>query len=157
GVDGFALLPDAPANRGLLDQIAALEWIRDNISAFGGDPDKVTIFGESAGGMSVVTLLAMPRAAGLFARAIAQSGAAQAAAVPADASLVTTELGRALTGTDSEVTADSLAQADLPALIRAQAVVRDSLSASPDPARFGPSIVASTMPFIPVIDADTLP
>src|SRR5262249_7377194 len=157
GVDGLALLPDAPATRGLLDQMAALEWIRDTISACGGDPDTVTVFGESAGGMSVVTLLAMPQAAGLFARAIAQSGAAQAAAAPADAALVTAELGRALTGTDSEVTANSLAQTELPALIKAQDVVSDELSASPDPARFGPSIVASTMPFIPVIDADTLP
>ena len=52
--------PRTPANRGLLDQIAALEWVRDNISAFGGDPANVTIFGESAGAMSVVTLLAMP-------------------------------------------------------------------------------------------------
>ncbi len=96
GVDGFALLPDSPANRGLLDQIAALEWVRSNISAFGGDPANVTIFGESAGGMSVTTLLAMPGAAGLFSKAIAQSGAAQAAAAPADAALVTTELGKAL-------------------------------------------------------------
>ena len=154
GIDGFALLPDVPANRGLLDQVAALEWVRDNISAFGGDPANVTIFGESAGAMSVVTLLAMPKAAGLFARAIAQSGAAQAAAPPADAALVTTELGRALSAT---VTASSLAQVDLPALITAQAAVRDALSASPDPARFGASIVASTMPFIPVIDGDSLP
>ena len=154
GIDGFALLPGAPANRGLLDQVAALEWVRDNISAFGGDPANVTIFGESAGAMSVVTLLAMPAADGLFARAIAQSGAAQAAAAPADAALVTAELGRVLSTT---VTAERLAQVDLPALIAAQAAVRDALAASPDPARFGPSIVASTMPFIPVIDGDTLP
>jgi para-nitrobenzyl esterase len=154
GIDGFALLPDAPANRGLLDQIAALEWVRDNISVFGGDPANVTIFGESAGAMSVVTLLAMPKAEGLFARAIAQSGAAQAAAVPADAAMVTAELGRVL---GTSVTASSLAQVDLQALIAAQATVRDALAASPDPARFGASIVASTMPFIPVIDGDSLP
>jgi len=167
GVDGFALLPDAPANRGLLDQIAALEWVRDNISSFGGDPGNVTIFGESAGGMSVITLLSMPAATGLFARAIAQSGAAQAAAAPADAALVTAELGRALAAADAhqagagparaEVTAAGLARVELPALIAAQAAVRDALAARPDPARFGPSIVASTMAFIPVIDGDCLP
>jgi para-nitrobenzyl esterase len=156
GVDGFAVLPGAPANRGLLDQIAALEWVRDNISAFGGDPGNVTIFGESAGGMSVTTLLAMPAAAGLFARAIAQSGAAQAAAAPADAALVTAELGKAL-HTGPGLTADALARVDLAALNAAQAAVRDALAASPDPARFGPSIVASTMPFIPVIDGESLP
>jgi para-nitrobenzyl esterase len=61
-------------NEGLLDQIAALQWVRDNIGEFGGDPDNVTIFGESAGGMSVGALLAMPLARGLFHKAIAQSG-----------------------------------------------------------------------------------
>src|SRR6202034_2466438 len=96
GVDGFALLPDAPANRGLLDQVAALQWVRDNIAAFGGDPDNVTIFGESAGAMSVTTLLGMPAARGLFRQVIAQSGAAQVGADPQDARLVTGELSTAL-------------------------------------------------------------
>src|SRR5664279_2053505 len=73
GIEGFAQIGGAPANRGLLDQVAALEWLRDNISAFGGDPDQVTVFGQSAGGGSVAALLAMPRAAGLFRRAIVQS------------------------------------------------------------------------------------
>lgn len=61
-------------NWGLLDQVAALTWVRDNISAFGGDPGQVTLFGESAGAISVCNLLAAPRAAGLFGRAIAESG-----------------------------------------------------------------------------------
>jgi para-nitrobenzyl esterase len=154
GVDGFALLPDAPANRGLLDQIAALEWVQDNIAAFGGDPGNVTVFGESAGAMSVTTLLSLPRAQGLFARAITQSGSGQAAADPADAALVTKELGVAL---GREATAASLAEVGRPELIGAQVTVRDALSAQPDPARFGPSIVASTMAFIPVIDGDLIP
>jgi para-nitrobenzyl esterase len=154
GVDGFAVLPDAPANRGLLDQIAALEWVRDNIAAFGGDPGNVTIFGESAGAMSVTTLLSIPRARGLFARAITQSGAAQAAADPADAALVTKELGRAL---GLEATAANLAGVPLAALIEAQTIVRNALAAQPDPARFGVSIVVSSIPFPPVIDGDLIP
>src|SRR5436305_6271776 len=76
GADGFLCLGDGIANLGMLDQIAALTWVQENIAAFGGDPNNVTIFGESSGGMSVATLMAMPRAAGLFRRAIAQSGAA---------------------------------------------------------------------------------
>ncbi len=64
------------SNVGMLDCIAALEWVRDNIAAFGGDPNNVTIFGQSGGGGKVSTLLAMPQAKGLFHRAIAMSGSA---------------------------------------------------------------------------------
>ena len=73
---------------GMLDQVAALEWVRDNIAEFGGDPGNVTIFGESAGGMSVGALLAMPSARGLFHKAIPQSGACHTGAPVARANRV---------------------------------------------------------------------
>ncbi|MFI6415892.1 carboxylesterase/lipase family protein [Streptomyces sp. NPDC050842] len=75
GVEGFGVFPDAPANLGLRDQIAALTWVRENIAAFGGDPERVTVFGESAGAISIAALLASPLAKGLFRRAVVQSGA----------------------------------------------------------------------------------
>jgi len=70
---GYLYIPGKTANNGHLDQILALRWIRENIENFGGDPNNVTIFGESAGGNAVVTLLAIPGAKGLFHRVIAQS------------------------------------------------------------------------------------
>ena len=84
GFDGYGWVAgsDAPVNRGLLDQLAALEWVRDNITAFGGDPGEVTIGGQSAGGGNVLTLMACPRARGLFHGAISESGAVTD--VPAD-------------------------------------------------------------------------
>ncbi len=79
GYLGFLYMPEVPdtnANVGLLDMIAALKWVKENISLFGGNPNNVTIFGESAGGFAVSSLLAMPAAKRLFHRAIPQSGAA---------------------------------------------------------------------------------
>ncbi|MFC9917439.1 carboxylesterase/lipase family protein [Agromyces binzhouensis] len=75
GFDGFGWIDGAPANRGVLDWLLALEWVRDNVSGFGGDPRRVTIAGQSAGGGAVLTLLGMPRAQGLFHRAWAASPA----------------------------------------------------------------------------------
>ena len=74
GAEGFLALSGGSTNLGLRDQLAALRWVRDNIAGFGGDPDNVTVFGESAGGTSVALLLRSPLATGLFRRAIVQSG-----------------------------------------------------------------------------------
>ena len=77
GALGFARIPEAPTSgiNGILDQIAALTWVKNNIANFGGDPDQVTIAGESAGAFSVSTIMAMPMSRGLFCKAITQSGA----------------------------------------------------------------------------------
>ncbi|MDT9689048.1 carboxylesterase family protein [Streptomyces sp. P9(2023)] len=75
GVEGFLHLDGAPDNRGVRDWIAALEWVRDNIARFGGDPAKVTVAGQSAGGGAVQALLAVPASQGLFRGALSVSGA----------------------------------------------------------------------------------
>jgi para-nitrobenzyl esterase len=73
GALGYLYIPGITVNAGQLDQILALKWVHDNIAQFGGDPENITIFGESAGAYSVITLTAMPAAKGLFRRIIAQS------------------------------------------------------------------------------------
>ena len=152
GVEGFALLPDAPPNLGLLDQVAALEWVRDNIAAFGGDPDIVTVAGESAGAMSIGALLAMPRATGLFRRAVLQSGAAHHTLRPATASRVTEFVAAQL-----EVPGTAAALRDVPSeqIIAAQKALFRELR-RPDPARWR-EVVTNIMPFEPVVDGDVLP
>ncbi|MEU8620452.1 carboxylesterase/lipase family protein [Streptomyces sp. NPDC048623] len=154
GADGFLhVSDDTPANLGLLDQIAALAWVRDNITAFGGDPGNVTVFGESAGAMSIGTLLAMPSAAGLFQRAILQSGAAHHALSPASARLVGRHLADLL---GVEATAKAIATVPQGRLTEAQQQLRTAISADPDPARWGEAAL-NLMPFEPVVDGELLP
>jgi para-nitrobenzyl esterase len=74
GIEGFLPIAGAPTNLGLRDQLAALRWVRDNIESFGGDARNITVFGESAGAMSIADLVTSPLAKGLFRRAIIQSG-----------------------------------------------------------------------------------
>ncbi|MFD7827698.1 carboxylesterase/lipase family protein [Kitasatospora sp. NPDC059803] len=96
GVPGFLELAGAPANRGLLDVLAALRWVRGSVAAFGGDPGNVTVFGQSAGATLVGALLATPAAAGLFRRAIVQSGNGCGAFTPEQAQRVTAAVAAAL-------------------------------------------------------------
>ena len=132
-------------NVGMLDLVAALEWVRDNIARFGGDPHNVTIFGESGGGAKVSTLLAMPSAKGLFHRAAIQSGPGirmqeRASAVEV-ADLLLTELGfdRARVGEIQNVKVERI--------VAAQAAVERKL---------GPRVVGMRHGFVPVVDGRIL-
>ncbi|MGQ4384920.1 carboxylesterase/lipase family protein [Streptomyces sp. SAS_270] len=119
GVEGYGLFPDAPANAGLRDQLAALEWVHESIERFGGDPDRVTVFGESAGAISIGALLATPRAAGLFHRAALQSGPPEAM----ERDKVRRMVRRMATRLKVPATAEAFASVDRDLLLRIQADV----------------------------------
>ncbi|MGW6276193.1 carboxylesterase/lipase family protein [Kribbella sp. NPDC055071] len=156
GIQGFGVIPGGPNNRGLLDQVAALQWVRSNIAAFGGDPDQVTIAGESAGGMSVATLMSVPATKGLFRRVIMQSGSPLVAALAEDAGSVSAEVARRL---DVEWSAAGLASVSIEELLAAQRAVAMELRANPDPARWGVTTIGvggGIMPFVPVIDNELI-
>ena len=137
---------------GILDQAAALRWVHDEIASFGGDPDNVTIFGESAGAMSVGTLLALPAARGLFHRAIAQSGAAHNTFEPRVAEEITSSVLAEL-GLRSD---EELLELPPEQLVSVEAAVTRQLFRNP--ARIaGRSGIALAMPFQPVVDGQWLP
>jgi para-nitrobenzyl esterase len=156
GADGFLYLGegDDGANLGLLDQVAALTWVRENIAAFGGDPDLVTVFGESAGAMSIGDLLSMPQAEGLFRRAALQSGAAHHVMAAEDAARIGARLAEVL---GVPATRQDIAEIPVERFLKAQGQVDGELIGSPDPTRWGTEVVASVMPFHPVVDGDVLP
>lgn len=152
GVDGFARLAGAPDNRGLLDQIAALEWVRDEIAAFGGDPTRVTVCGESAGAMGVTTLCAMPAARGLFSRVIAQSGAGHHVVSTGAADAIAARLAELL---GIEPTAEAFAGVPLDTLLDAHLELVGIVGTDPDPTTWG-EVAHNMMPFEPVIDGVSL-
>jgi para-nitrobenzyl esterase len=151
--EGFLFLDDGIANLGLLDQLAALRWVQGNIAAFGGDPARVTVAGESAGAMSVTALLSMPLAEGLFARAIAQSGAGAHTLTIEDAGAVGGYLAEAL-GVPAD--RESIKAVPLDKLVQAASDLVVEVQTAPDPAKWG-QLALSLLPFGPTVDGSVLP
>jgi para-nitrobenzyl esterase len=148
--------PDRPIqnNLGLRDMVAALEWVRDNIAAFGGDPDNVTLFGESAGANAVTTLMCVPATRGLFARAIAESAPAEAvydASVTREWGANFVDLLARVVGSAPPVT-DREAAALLHSASMAQLIVATNRTMRETPDR-----VPGTIALCPTIDGDFLP
>ncbi|WP_295012923.1 carboxylesterase/lipase family protein [uncultured Microbacterium sp.] len=150
GFDGFGLIDGAPANRGVLDWIAGLEWVQRNVAAFGGDPGRVTIAGQSAGGGAVLTLLGLARARPLFHAAMALSPAL-ADVTPDLARRRTARLAQLL---DCAPTADGFRTIPERRVMQRQPVAAllgaKGLRAVLDP-------LVSGLPWGPVIDGDVLP
>lgn len=137
------------SNNGIRDQIAALEWVRENIEAFGGNPADVTIFGESAGGMSVSTLLGSPKSKGLFAKAIPQSGAANHSISSEDGTRAAKAVLDAL-GIDPK-NPEKLWEVDAKSIVKAQrASAKLTVAVGPG------KIPQTAMTLIPVVDGDVL-
>ncbi|WP_430592832.1 carboxylesterase/lipase family protein [Humidisolicoccus flavus] len=133
------------SNLALRDQIAALEWVQENIAGFGGDPDNVTVFGESAGGNSVTTLLAIPRSQGLFHAAIAQSSHAASAHGAQQRATMINKFARAV----------KLHRDDLPAWLMsapATAIIEAGLEVQGSVVRASPGVLA----MCPTIDGDLI-
>lgn len=146
GALGYLRTPDGAGNFGLQDQLRALEWVRDNVAAFGGDPDQVTVAGQSAGAYSIVALVSMPGAAGLFRRAILQS---------TPFSVDTGDEDRAKLAASLFCTAAGIPDGELTALraLSAEQVLAAQLAA----AKEWQSIAPGAPTFIPHTDGQVLP
>lgn len=144
-------------NVGLLDIIAALEWVRDNIEAFGGDPDNVTVFGQSGGGAKVLALMSSPYARGLFHKGIVQSGAFETMGVTFTSSQASASLTRHLLD-ELGITADNLEDLQTMPASRLQQAAKAALQATAEEYHI-PAIQGEgySMEWCPVIEGDILP
>ena len=150
GALGFLHLPALEeSNFGMRDQVAALRWVRDNIDSFGGDPGNITIFGESAGGMSVSSLMGSPEATGLFHKAIPQSGAGHHGIEDPQA-VIHGEMFCEQLGIDPS-DADALQSAEVDDILAAQAKLEEQMLYVAMEAGKQPE-----MPFRPIVDGEFL-
>ncbi|MFJ5727497.1 carboxylesterase/lipase family protein [Streptomyces paradoxus] len=142
GVEGYGLFPDTPPNPGLRDQIAALTWVHEAIEAFGGDPGRITLFGQSAGAISIGALVAAPQTQGLVRRAVLQSGPPEVS----ERAKVRRMVRRMASRLKIPATAEAFAAVDRDLLLRTQAEVGKRTS----PVVGGPA-------FGLVVDGDVVP
>ena len=153
GAEGFLVLPDAPPNRAVLDWVAALTWVRENIAAFGGDPGRVTIAGQSAGGMACATLLGVPAARDLFRAVACLSGSAPHGPSLAGAAQITRtmagHLGVQVSREDFERVGDA-------ALLSAQEALMDRQLPGENAAALAGRLTAPGLPFAPVVDGEVV-
>jgi para-nitrobenzyl esterase len=153
GAQGFLELPDAPANRAVRDWVLALEWVRDNIASFGGDPGTVTIAGQSAGGGACATLLGVPAARGLFRSVVCMSGGATLQQTADGVRSVARQLAGRL-GVPLRQAALEAVPADT--ILAAQQAIMPSRSGAQDPESVIEALAGIRLPWAPWVDGDVV-
>jgi para-nitrobenzyl esterase len=154
GAEGFMALADAPANRGVLDWIAALRWVQRNIPAFGGDPGRVTIAGQSAGAAACATLLAVPEARELFGAAICMSGAARFAQSADAAAAVGQEIAARLGVSPAQKAMEAV---PVTRLLQVQQEIAGRIAIPSAAEELGQQLRGIQLRLAPVVDGDILP